>query len=162
MRRKRPLIAAAAVAAVLVLALVAAETLIVKIQTTQLRRNPQFFSPGVATLKAGDRLEKLGEAAGWIQVRTPSGATGWVHGSAVAPPRTQLLAGSADMKTQATANEVTLAGKGFNKQVEDSYRAQNPSVSYVWVDRMVQQRVAMAEIQDFLKRGLLNVSGAPK
>ncbi len=162
MRRRKTFVGAAALAAVLVLALVAAETLMVKIQTTQLRRNPQFFSPGVAALKAGDRLEKLSEAAGWIQVRTASGAVGWVHGSAVAPPRSQLLAGSGGMKTQATANEVTLAGKGFNKQVEDSYRAQNPAVSYVWVDRMVQQKVSMAEIQDFLTRGKLNASGGPR
>lgn len=162
MRRKRSLLGAAALAAVLVLALVAAETLIVKIQTTQLRRNPQFFSPGFASLKAGDRLEKLSEAAGWMQVRTASGAVGWIHGSAVAPPSTQLLAGSGGMKTQATANEVTLAGKGFNKQVEDSYRVKNASISYVWVDRMVQQRVAMAQVEEFLKRGRLNVSGGPK
>ena len=163
MRKKRSLLGAAALgAAVLVLALVAAETIVVKIQTTQLRRNPQFFSPGFASLKAGDRLEKLSEAAGWMQVRTASGAVGWIHGSAVAPPRTQLLAGSGDMKTQATANEVTLAGKGFNKQIEDSYRARNASISYVWVDRMVQQRVAMAQIEDFLKRGRLNASGGPR
>ena len=162
MPSRRTLLGAAALAAVLVLALAAADALIVKIQTTQLRRNPQFFSPGFASLKAGDRLEKLSEAAGWMQVRTASGAIGWIHGSAVAPPQTQILAGSGNMKTQATANEVTLAGKGFNKQVEDSYRARNAAISYVWVDRMVQQRVAMAQIEDFLKRGRLNTSGGPR
>ena len=162
MPRKRTLLGAAALAVVLVLALAAADALIVKIQTTQLRRNPQFFSPGFASLKAGDRLEKLSEAAGWMQVRTAAGAVGWIHVSAVAPPRTQLLAGSGDMKTQATANEVTLAGKGFSKQVEDSYRAKNASISYVWVDRMAQQRVTMAQIQEFLKRGRLNESGGPR
>ncbi len=56
MRKQRSLLGAAALAAVLVLALVAAETIIVKIQTTQLRRNPQFFSPGFASLKAGERI----------------------------------------------------------------------------------------------------------
>lgn len=162
MTRKRIVSWTVALAAALVLVLVAAETLVVKVQTTQLRRNPQFFAPAVAPLKAGDRLEKLSEAAGWMQVRTAAGAIGWIHGSAVAPPRTQLLAGSGDMKTQATAGEVALAGKGFNKQVEDSYRAKNAAVSFVWVDRMVQQRVSAAQMEDFLKRGKLNATGGPR
>jgi hypothetical protein len=161
MRKKRLSLSLrlAALAAACALLLFAAETLVVKIQTTQLRRNPQFFAPAVATLKAGDRLEKLSEAAGWIQVRTSAGAVGWVHGSAVETPRFRLLATGTDMKTQATASEVALAGKGFNKQVEDSYRARNSSVSYVWVDRMVQLRVSTAQAQEFLKRGRLAGSG---
>jgi hypothetical protein len=159
MRRKRLVWGAAALAGVVVLALLAAETLVVKVQTTQLRRNPQFFAPGVAALKAGDKLEKLSEAAGWIQARTPAGLTGWIHSSAVAPPQTQLFAATGNMKTQATAGEVALAGKGFNRQVEDSYRARNAGLSYAWVDRMVQLRIPSAQVQDFLKRGRLIGSG---
>jgi hypothetical protein len=162
MARKRVVTWTVALAAALVLVLVAAETLVVKIQTTQLRRNPRFFAPAVAPLKAGDRLEKLSEAAGWMQVRTAAGVVGWIHGSAVAPPQTQFLAGSGGMKTQATAGEVALAGKGFDKQVEDSYRAKNAEVSFVWVDKMVQQRISAAQMEDFLKRGRLNATGGPR
>jgi hypothetical protein len=146
-------------AASLVLVVFAAETLVVKIQTTQLRGKPQFFAPAVAPLKAGDRLTKLAEASGWMQVRTAAGAAGWVHGSAVAPPGTQIFAGAGDMKTQATASEVALAGKGFNRQVEDSYRAKNKGVSYVWVDRMVQMRISTAQVQEFLKIGRMAGAG---
>jgi hypothetical protein len=161
MRRKKLVCGAAALAAAVVLALFAAETLVVKVQTTQLRRNPQFFAPAVAPLKAGDQLEKLSEASGWIQARTAAGLSGWVHSSAVAPPQTQMFAASGAMKTQATASEVALAGKGFNRQVEDSYRARNAGVSYAWVDRMVQLRIPPAQVQDFLKRGrLIGAGGA--
>jgi len=159
MRRKRIMPWLAVFAASLVLVVFAAETLVVKIQTTQLRGKPQFFAPAVAPLKAGDRLTKLAEASGWMQVRTAAGAAGWVHGSAVAPPGTQIFAGAGDMKTQATASEVALAGKGFNRQVEDSYRAKNKGVSYVWVDRMVQMRISTAQVQEFLKIGRMAGAG---
>ena len=159
MRRKRIIPWLAVFAASLVLVVFAAETLVVKIQTTQLRGKPQFFAPAVAPLKAGDRLTKLAEASGWMQVRTAAGAAGWVHGSAVAPPGTQIFAGAGDMKTQATASEVALAGKGFNRQVEDSYRAKNKGVSYVWVDRMVQMRISTAQVQEFLKIGRMAGAG---
>lgn len=162
MRKNRTIPRLAAFAAVLALLAFAADTLVVKVQTTQLRGKPQFFAPGVAPLKAGDKLTKVAEASGWMQVRTAGGAAGWVHGSAVAPPGSQIFAGAGDMKTQATASEVALAGKGFNKQIEDSYRAKNAGVSYAGVDRMVQQRVAMAQIEDFLKRGRLAGAGGAK
>jgi len=142
-------------AGALVVALFAANALVVKVQATQLRAGPQFFAAGIAPLRAGDRLEKLDAASGWIKVRTEAGAVGWVHSSAVEPPRTGILAGGTDMKTQASASEVTLAGKGFNKQVEESYRARNPKADFAWVDRMVQIRAGAAEIEDFLKRGKL-------
>ena len=162
MRTNRTVLRLVGFGAALALLAFAAETLVIKVQTTQLRAKPQFFAPGVAALKAGDTLTKVAEASGWMQVRTAAGTAGWIHGSAVAPPGTQVFAGAGDMKTQATANEVVLAGKGFNKQIEDGYRAKNAGVSYAWVDRMVQQRIATAQIEDFLKRGRLAGAGGAK
>ena len=155
MRKNRTIPRLAAFAAVLALLAFAADTLVVKVQTTQLRGKPQFFAPGVAPLKAGDKLTKVAEASGWMQVRTAGGAAGWVHGSAVAPPGSQIFAGAGDMKTQATASEVALAGKGFNKQIEDSYRAKNKSANFAEVDRMQQLKVTAAALEQFLKQGRL-------
>ena len=42
------------------------------------------------------------------------------------------------MKTQASASEVALAGKGFNKQVEDSYKAKHADANFAAVDRMLK------------------------
>jgi len=153
MRREKTAIAALIVLAV-GLAIGAAQILVVKVQTTQLRNSPQFFGPTLVTLKAGDRLEKLAEANGWIQVRTAGGAVGWIHSSAVAEG-SAAVSPTGPVKTQATANEVALAGRGFNKQVEDSYKAKHADLSFVWVDRMVQIKIAPAELQDFLRRGHL-------
>jgi len=132
-----------------------AETLIVKIQTTQLRKGPQFFSSPLVSLKAGDSLEKLGEQDGWIKVKTPGGVFGWVHSSAVETKKFSLLAMDKNLKTQTSASEVALAGKGFNKQVEESYRAKHAEVNFVLVDKMLQVKVSSSQVEDFLKKGKL-------
>jgi hypothetical protein len=160
--RRPKLRAIAIVAASLVLALWAAETLVVKVQSTELRKGPQFFSQALGPLRAGDRLEKVSESAGWIQVKTATGALGWVHSSAVETPKFTLLAMDKSMKTQATANEVYLAGKGFTKEVEEGYRAKHADISYVWVDKMLEIKVGLAQIEDFLKKGKLDGFGEPR
>jgi hypothetical protein len=154
MKKPKPTAAVILVLSVFVVCL-AAETLLVKVQTTQLRKGPQFFSQALAALKAGDRLEKVSENAGWIQVKTSAGVLGWVHSSAVQTTKFNLLAMDKSMKTQATASEVALAGKGFNKQVEASYRAKHGDVSFALVDQMLQLKIPPAQIEDFLKKGKL-------
>lgn len=142
-------------ASIAVLAMAAADILVVKIQATQLRRNPQFFAPGVLALKAGDKLEKVSEASGWIQVKTAAGLVGWVHSSAVGTSKFALAASGTNMKTQASASEVALAAKGFNKQVEDSYRAKHAEANFAAVDAMFLVKVSLTQIEDFLKKGRL-------
>jgi hypothetical protein len=137
----------------------AADGLVVKIQITQLRKTPQFFAPVVAPLKAGDLLTKVSETGAWIQVRTAAGLSGWVHRSAVEVPRFGLMAAVGGTKTQATASEAALAGKGFSKQVEDSYKAKHAEANFAGVDRMLQVKVSSAQVEDFLKRGKLASGG---
>ncbi|MGD0783727.1 MAG: SH3 domain-containing protein, partial [Candidatus Aminicenantales bacterium] len=98
---------------IVLLAMAADTVVVVKIQTTAIRQNPQFFAPVLLPLKAGDKLTKVGEANGWIQVKTQTGLVGWIHSSAVEVPKLNLLASNDPMKTQAKASEVALAGKGF-------------------------------------------------
>jgi uncharacterized protein YgiM (DUF1202 family) len=152
--------------AALVLAVIclvaAADTFVVKIQATQLRQAPGFFAPTVAPLKAGDRLEKIGTQGAWHQVKTVAGLTGWVHASAVEVPKFSLLAMSGGTKTQATAQEAALAGKGFSKEIEDGYRAKHADVSFVWVDKMLAIAVTPAQVEDFLKKGKLGEARGPQ
>ena len=143
------------VALFVALATAAVDSLVIKIQVSQLRKNPQFFAPAVAALKAGDKLEKVSEASGWIQVKTDSGLFGWVHSSAVTTLKLYLRAAGKDLKDQATASEVTLAAKGFNKKVEDSYRAEHEEANFEAVDAMLRIKVSQVEIENFLKKGRL-------
>lgn len=144
---------------IVLLALAADTVVVVKIQTTAIRQNPQFFAPALVTLKAGDKLTKISEANGWIQVKTQTGLVGWIHSSAVEVPKLNLLASNDPMKTQAKASEVALAGKGFNKQVEDSYKSKHTELNFALVDRMLQVKVASGQIENFLRQGRLGDFG---
>ncbi len=139
-----------------------AETFVVKVQTTNLRKEPKFYSSSIASLKAGEVLEKISEQEGWIRVRTSAGLEGWVHSSALQQRKFTLLAMDKSLKTQASAEEVALAGKGFNKQVEEEYRSRHGEISFAWVEKMLQMKVTPEEIQEFLKRGRLAEFGGEK
>lgn len=146
----------------LIAAALIAETLIVKVRSTNLRKEPMFFAQTLATLKAGDTLEKLGEQAGWIKVKTAAGLVGWVHSSAVQAKKFSLLAMDKSLQTKASTEEVALAAKGFNKQVEKNYKTRHASLSYAWVEKMLQIKISAAQIQNFLKKGKLGESGGAK
>jgi hypothetical protein len=139
-----------------------AETFMVKVRSTALRSGPQFFASTVIALKAGDGLLLVSRQADWIQVKTSAGQTGWIHQSAVDPKKIDILAWGKGTKTQASANEVAMAAKGFNKQVEDSYKAKNKNISFVWVDKMALIAVTRADLQAFLQQGKLGASGGSK
>lgn len=139
-----------------------AETVVVKVQTTSLRKDPKFYAAAIAALKAGDALEKLSSQGGWVQVKTSSGVVGWVHSSAVETKKFNLMSVGGTMKTQASANEVALAGKGFNKQVEDSYKSKHAGADFAAVDRMLKIAVSPAEVEAFVKKGKLAGSGGGK
>ncbi len=136
-----------------------ADTFVVKVRSTALRSGPQFFASTVVTLKAGDGLVQVSRQNDWIQVKNAAGQTGWIHQSAVETKKIDILAWGKGTKTQATASEVAMAAKGFNKQIEDSYKAKNKNISFVWVDKMALITVSKADLQVFLKQGKLVAGG---
>lgn len=139
-----------------------AETVVVKIKTTSIRRDPKFTSPAVAAIKAGDTMEKLEARDGWVKVKTKAGVVGWLHSTAVQTKKLDLLAMDKTMKTQASAGEVALAAKGFNKQVEDKYRAGNAAADFAAVDAMEKVKPSAAEVDAFLKQGKLGEYGGAR
>lgn len=155
-RRRRSLVPLAVLAAVTVL--IAAQTLIVKVQTTALRSEPKFYAPVITTLKAGAQLTQVAAQGDWFKVQIAGGQTGWVHKSAVDTKKFNLMA-SGGAKSQASAGEVALAAKGFNKQVEDSYKAKHGEANFAAVDAMLKVKATPAEVEAFLKRGKLGEFG---
>jgi len=64
-----------------------------------------------------------------------------------------LQAGQTNVQTGATQNELALAGKGFNNQVESSYMAQNKKLDYNWVNKMETFKVTPDQMSAFLAKG---------
>lgn len=139
-----------------------AETLVIQIQKTAVRKEPKFYAATLAEVKSGDTVEKLEDQDGWFKVKTAGGIVGWIHSSAATPKKVRLKALDNALRTDASAAEVTLAGKGFNKQVEEGYRAKNPELNFTLVEKMLKYRLSPSEIEAFLKRGKLGEFGRPQ
>jgi SH3-like domain-containing protein len=143
------------VALVLVIAVVAlaAQQLSVQVRSTGLRQRPSYLGPVTTELSYGTRVEVIETRGPWRHVRSPGGKTGWLHDSALSEKKLSLEAGATDAAVAADSDELALAGKGFNEQVERAYREDNPEVDYGWVERMSSWRVTPAESREFLQRG---------
>jgi uncharacterized protein YgiM (DUF1202 family) len=142
--------------------LLLAETLIVRVQTTYVRKEPKFYSSPVATLSAGEGVTQISAQAGWFKVKTSKGVVGWIHSQAVQSGKLTVAAMDQPLKTSATADEVALAGKGFNKQVEDEYKSRNKAISFDEVDRMLKIKVTPDELRKFLMDGKLAEFGGAR
>lgn len=148
--------------AVVCVAVLFAQTLFVEVQTTYVRKEPKFYSPAVAALQAGESVTRIASEAGWFKVRTAEGVEGWIHSSAVRTGKFAVAAVDQPLKTSATAEEVALAGKGFNKQVEEEYKNRNKGLSFVEVERMLKIKVSPDELRRFLVEGKLAEFGGAR
>jgi uncharacterized protein YgiM (DUF1202 family) len=147
--------------AVVCVGLLLAQTLTVKVQSTYVRKEPKFYSPPLATLSAGESVTQISSQDGWFKVRTSKGVEGWIHSQAVQSGKFTVAAMDQTLKTSATADEVALAGKGFNKQVEDEYKSRK-GINFGDVDRMLRIKIAPDELRRFLMEGKLAEFGGAK
>ena len=140
-------------------ALAAAETVTVIVRKTSIRRDRQFYAPTVAEADLGASFTVLAREKGWVKVGTKSGE-GWLHESAVTVKK---VAASSQGPGAAVADEdITLAGKGFNPQVESEYRKKNPEADFDAVDRMERLEPGEKAVASFMREGNLQPRGTGK
>ena len=127
-------------------------TLYVAIRTVTLKSSTGFFASNRGTLNYGDRVTVLQVNGRYVEVRSASNSslTGWTA-SANLTTR-QVVSGNT---STASAREVALAGKGFNQDVENSYRSQG-NLNYADVDRVEAITVSEADLRQFLEGGRLS------
>ncbi len=131
----------------------APQLLRVQIRSAVLRANPTPLGRPVGNLAFGENVNVLQTSGNWMQVRTPAGASGWLHQSALAKRETTIRAGDTNVNASASAQEVSLAMKGFTPEVEREYRLQHRNVDFAWVDRMETYKVSDDEARRFLAEG---------
>jgi hypothetical protein len=88
-----------------------------------------------------------------MKVSASGARSGWLHASALTKKRIAMQAGARDAQTAASGDELALAGKGFNSDVEAEFRSQNRGADFAAVDRMERIRVTPAESKEFLRAG---------
>ena len=127
-------------------------TLYVATKTVDLKSGTGFFASNRGKLNYGDRVTVLQVNGKFVEVRsaTNSSLVGWTASSNLTAR--QIVAGT---ESTATAREVALAGKGFNQEVEQSYKNQQRNLNYADVDRVEAITVNEAELRRFLEQGRL-------
>ena len=150
------LVASAAVA----LAAAGARSMSVRKKSVWMQARPSPFGKRVAELKYGDRVTVMGQKGGWIEVASAPGTNGWLRENVLIAKRIVFAASSEPMYTGASSDEVELAYKGFNKQVEGEYKARNQNLvpAFKWVDYMESIDVTPARMEAFVAEGGLELA----
>ena len=139
--------------AVAATALWADDMMSVQVEQVPVRSRASNLGPVVGQLNYGDRIEIIGERSAFMQIRATDGTTGWVHGSALTK-KTVVLSSGGNVSSGASSDEVALAGKGFNAEIEAEYKSQT-DLDFSWVDRMETWGVPNDNLVKFLEQGQL-------
>lgn len=124
----------------------------VQVRESAIRAKPVYYSPGVATIRYGEQLDRLSTEGSWARVRTKTGE-GFVPVSSISRDRIVLSVKDIS-KVGADSADVVLAGKGFSREVEQSYKKENPSLRFDRVDQVERQaRASISEVQSFRTSG---------
>jgi hypothetical protein len=130
----------------------------VQVKEGRLRAAPSFLGRIVGSVQYADRVRILAWKGAWARVAAGD-AQGWIHKSALTEKEIVLQAGAEDVERAATTDELALAGKGFNSQVEERYRTEHPELDFTWIDRMETFGASAEEVRRFLKKGKLRPRG---
>jgi hypothetical protein len=127
-------------------------TMYVATKTIELKSATGFFASAKGTLAYGAAVTVLQIKGNWAEVRSVANTavSGW---TAVANLSSKRIVSGAAAGT--TASEVALAGKGFNQEIENAYKAKG-RLNYADVDRTEAQKVSKKELQDFINAGHLS------
>jgi len=130
-------------------------TLYVAVKNAALKSSTGFFASTRGTLNYGDRVTVIRVDGRFVEVRSTanSSLTGWIASANLSAR--QVVSGTT---STASAREVALAGKGFNQEVENSYKSQK-NVNYADVDRTEMITVNEADLRRFLEEGRLSMGG---
>lgn len=130
---------------------VGAETRSVITRDNTIRSDCRFFAPVKSKVKYGDKLTITGKKGDWYLVSFRA-AAGCIHKSAL-DSRSFAVTGNKSTSGGVSANEVSLAGKGFNPQTEAGYRTANRDVDFKVVDEIELLTVSDTALEVFIRQG---------
>lgn len=149
---RRSVLAAVLLFAAAASAFAQSKTMSVTVREAPVRATPGFLGKVITDLPYGTRVEVVRTQSGWVEIKIPSGkGSGWMHSSELTQQQLALRAGS-NVNQGASGNEVALAGKGFNAQVEQQYKSEK-HLDYSWVDKMEKISYPPERLVQFLQAG---------
>jgi SH3-like domain-containing protein len=131
-----------------------AASMSVQVQKSKVRATPSQLGGAIATVEYGEVVQAGVPQKGWYPVITKDGKKGWLHESVLSGKPIAMRAGATDAAVGVSSDEVALAGKGFNEQVEAKLKADG-TLDFTWVDRMMAFDVSPDQILTFRTQGNL-------
>ena len=128
-------------------------TLYVAVKTVTLKSSTGFFASNKGTLSYGDRVTVLQINGKFAEVRSAANTSlsGWTPTANLSAR--QIVSGNT---ATVSARETAMAGKGFNQEVEDTYKRQG-NLNYADVDRVEAITVSETNLKRFLEEGRLSM-----
>ncbi|MDR1220408.1 MAG: hypothetical protein LBK73_12475 [Treponema sp.] len=124
----------------------------VAVKSVNVQSSKGFFASTTGTLSYGTQVTVQSVNGSKIEV-TDGTLTGWVDGSSLTSKR--ITASTAS--TSASAKEIALAGKGFNEEIEGTYRTENANLeeAYAAIGAVESVAVDNDTLKQFIVDGRL-------
>jgi len=118
----------------------------VSVQSASVKGSTGFFAEDLGNLTLGSEVTLISESGKWSRIRSGN-LTGWVTSTSLSVRK--IVASG----TNASATEISMAGKGFSPEMEMEYRKTGPD--YSMVDYMEKITIPKDELLNFITQGSL-------
>lgn len=129
----------------------------ISVRETIIREKPSFLGEVITKLPYGYEVTVLDTYGAWSSILLPEDKIGWLHTASISSEKIELTRSSREIGNT-SSSEVALAGKGFNKEVEEQYINQN-SMDYSWIDYMETLEVDIESLIEFTNEEGLYLEG---
>jgi hypothetical protein len=119
------------------------------------REDCRFFAPVKKKVRLNEMVDIVSKDGDWLRVKY-KGVAGCIHKSAVDEKNVDISGVSGSKSHAASRDEVALAGKGFNPEVEKTYKGKHPELDFKSIDNMEGSSPSDESIKKFVSNGGLN------
>ena len=137
-----------------------AETVYVQAKTAQLRAGKTSLDAMVGNVKFGDALEVVGRDGSWMEVKTSTGAKGWIFANKTSPSKpsgtndTLAKLGQSMRSGDASSTTASAGARGLDKASEGyANRTGISARDREAVDRMTAYQIPDQEVEEFMREG---------
>lgn len=129
-------------------------TMSVQVREVIVKSTPNYMGASSGKLSYGTEVSVIGEQENWYQIDKPAG---WLPKSALSKHKVKVNPEQKVAGKSVSHDEVALAGKGFNPQVEAQYKKDNADLraAYATVDQIEDFTASDAELRQFQTAGKL-------
>lgn len=132
-------------------------TMNVLVREVIVRQAPNYLGPQAGKIYYGDQVNVTATEGNWVMIDHPSG---WIPKNTVTKLKVKINPDQKYSKgTTAKHDEVALAGKGFNPQVEAQYKKNNRELArgYARLDQIERFGATDNQIKTFRRAGKLQM-----